>query len=99
CKAHALKVLCHLYRSPSVKCDFEDVVLLAQLLDELLDETIVDDVSLGRHEVSLLVPDIVRNGRPAHTQRDGVLRYPEEREHDVFLILCPGREHQYKSCD
>ena len=36
------------------------MVPLAQLLDELLDETIVDDVALGRHEVALLMPDIVR---------------------------------------
>lgn len=47
-KTHALKVLYHLYSSPSVEGDLSDVVAFAKVLDELLDEAVVDHVSFGR---------------------------------------------------
>ena len=72
---------------------------LAQFLDDLFDKTVVDDIALGRHQVALLVPDIIRNGCPAHTLGDRILRYPEERKHDVFFFRGSGREHQHKSSD
>ena len=72
---------------------------LAQLLDDLLNETVMDDIALGRHQVALLIPDIIRNGCPAHTLGDRILRNPEEREHDVLFLWNSGWEHQHKSRD
>jgi len=39
-KAHALQILRHLHRTPSVESDLEDVVLRTQVLDKLLDEIV-----------------------------------------------------------
>ena len=99
CESHPLKVLGHLHGSPSVKGNLQNVIGLAQLLDNLFDKAVVDDISLGRHQVALLIPDIIRNGCPAHPLGDRVLRYPEKRKHDVLLLWNSGREHQHKSRD
>ena len=99
CESHPLKVLGHLHGSPSVKGNLPNVIGLAQLLDDLLNETVMDDIALGRHQVALLIPDIIRNGCSAHTLGDRILRYPEERKHDVLFLWNSGREHQHKSRD
>ena len=99
CESHPLKVLGHLHGSPSVKGNLQNVIGLAQLLDNLFDKAVVDDISLGRHQVALLVPDIIRNGCPAHTLGDRILRNPEKWKHDVFFFRGSGREHQHKSRD
>ena len=98
-KSHPLQILGHLHGSPSVERDLKDVVLCPQLPDELFDKSVVDHISLRRHQISLLFPHIVGDGCPPHPQRNRILRHPEEREHDIFLILCPRREHQHKGCD
>lgn len=48
CESHPLKVLGHLHGSPSVKGNLQNVISLAQLLDDLFDKAVVDDISLGR---------------------------------------------------
>ena len=99
CKSHPLKVLHHLDSPPTVKGNFHDVVLLTEFFDELLDEGVVNHVSLRRHDISLLVPDIIRNRCSANPEWDRVFWDPEERKHDVFLRLVPGWEHKNKSRD
>ena len=96
-ESHPLKVLGHLHGSPSVKGNLQNMIGLAQLLDDFLDEAIVNDITLGRHQVALLIPDVIWNGCPAHTLGNGILRNPEKREHDVFLFRGSGWEHQHKS--
>ena len=99
CESHPLKVLSHLHGSPSVKGNLPNVIGLAQLLDDLLNETVMDDIALGRHQVALLIPDIIRNGCSAHPLGDRILRYPEKRKHDVLLLWDSRWEHQHKSRD
>ena len=47
-KAYAFKILNHLYSAPAVKGDFLNVVFLTKLLDEFLDVSVMNDISLGR---------------------------------------------------
>ena len=75
------------------------MVGLAQFLDNFFDKAVVDDIAFCRHQIPLLIPDIIRNGCPAHTLGDRILRYPEKRKHDVLLLWNSGREHQHKSRD
>ena len=98
-KSHPLKVLGHLHRTPSVKGNLQNVIGLAQLLNDFFDKSVVDDIAFCRHQVALLIPDIIRNGCPAHPLGDRILRYPEKRKHDVLLLWNSGREHQHKSRD
>ena len=98
-KSHPLKVLGHLHRPPSVKGNLQNVIGLAQLLNDFFDKSVVDDIAFCRHQVALLIPDIIRNGCPAHPLGDRILRYPEKRKHDVLLLWNSGREHQHKSRD
>ena len=44
-KSHALKVLYHLYRSPSVKGDFLNMKFRTKFINELLNESIMNDIS------------------------------------------------------
>ena len=99
CESHPLKILGHLHGSPSVKGNLQDVIGLTQLLDDFLDKSVVNDIAFCRHQIPLLIPDIIRNGCPAHTLGDRVLRYPEERKHDVLFFWDSRWEHQHKSRD
>ena len=44
-KSHSLQILYHLGCAPSVKGNFPDMILLPQLLDKLLDKTIMDNIA------------------------------------------------------
>ena len=46
CKAHSFKVLNHLHCAPTVKGDFAYIEMFTQVFNELLNETIMNDVSL-----------------------------------------------------
>ena len=70
--------------------------MLIQLEDELLDPAIIDHISLGGLDEALLLPHIVDHMVAPDTQIKGFCRYPEERQHDVRLVLIGRREHQYK---
>ena len=52
-KAHPLKVLDHLYRTPPVKGNFLYIELFTQFLDELFNIPVVDDISFGCMDPSL----------------------------------------------
>ena len=58
-EAHALKVLHHLYSSPTVEGNFSDVEAFTQAFNELLDVAIVNDIAFRGLEVTLPFPHIV----------------------------------------
>ena len=60
-EAHPFQVLDHLNSSPTVKGDFFDIELLAKLLDELLDVSVMDNITFGGFQEALLLPYIIRN--------------------------------------
>ena len=95
-KSHPFQVLRHLHRTPAVKGDLQDMIPLTQILNKFLNEAVMDHVSLCRHQIALLVPDVIGDGCPAHTKGNRFLRDPEIGEKDILLILRPWREHQHK---
>ncbi len=97
--AHALKVLHHLHRSPTVERDLSDVVSLAELADEGLDESVVDHVAFGGLYVAGSFPYVVGNMITPHTQAQAVLGYPEPGEDHEFVMLIPGWEYEHEGGD
>ena len=95
-KAVSFKVLHHLRGIPPIICDLADIVFLTQIADELFDISVVDDVSLRGLQVSLPFPDIVLDVVAPDAHRKRILRKPEIRQHDILLVLVPGREDHYK---
>ena len=91
---HALKVLHHLHSTPTVKGDLPDVEAFAQAFDEFLNVAVVDYIALGGLEVSLTLPYIVWHMVTPDSEVEVVLRYPEVRQDDVFVVLIFRREHQ-----
>ena len=98
-EAHALQILHHLHSTPAVEGNLPDVEPLSQPLDELFDVAVVDYISLRGLEVPLPLPDIVRHMVAADAQVDIVLRYPEVRQHSVFILLVQRREDQHEGGD
>ena len=80
---------------PPVVCDLTDVELFTQLQDELFNETVVNDIALRRHDEALLFPFVIHDMVAPDAQLQRILREPEERQHNVLLVLVPGREHQH----
>jgi hypothetical protein len=91
--------LCHLYCAPAVECNLADVVLRAELLDELLDVAVVNDVALRRLQEALPLPEIVVDVVALDAEGDIIFRYPEERQNAVFILLVTGWEDQNECCD
>ena len=60
-EAVILQRLYHHGGVPPVVGDLPDVELLAQFQDELLDEAIVDDVALSRHDEALFLPFVIHD--------------------------------------
>ena len=60
-KAHALKILYHLDSSPSVESNLTDVEPVTEIFDELLNESVVNDVAFRGFEIPLFLPEIVGN--------------------------------------
>ena len=58
-KAPVCQVLHHLGGVPPVVSDFPYMVCFTQFFDELLDETIMDDVPFRCLDEALLLPDVV----------------------------------------
>ena len=58
-KAPVFQVLHHLGGVPPVVSDFPYMVCFTQFFDELLDETIMDDVPFRCLDEALLLPDVV----------------------------------------
>ena len=98
-KAHALEVLYHLDSSPAVKGDLTDIEPVPEILDELLDKSVMNDIAFGRFEIAFLLPEVVRNVITPHTKINVVLRNPEVGENHIFIRLIPWREDEDKGCD
>ena len=96
-KAHALKVLHHLHRTPAVKGDFPNVVTGSQVLDELFDVSVMHHVALSGFQKSLFMPDVVRHVITTNTKLHGVFGDPEEWHDVILVILIIRREHQNES--
>lgn len=86
-ETHALQVLNHLDGTPTVKCNFPDIELLAQAFNKLFDVTIMNDITLSGLKEALALPDVVRHMIPADAKVKVVLRNPEIRQHRIFVIL------------
>ena len=54
-EAQPLQVLRHLHRTPTVKGNLADVVILPQVVDEFFDEAIMHHIALGGEQVLLLL--------------------------------------------
>ena len=76
--------------------DFPDVIPLAQLTDELLDKSIVDDVALRGVDIAALRPLVIRHMVAPNAQGKRFLRQPEEGHDRIRLLLMAGREHQHQ---
>nr|DAO53593.1 MAG TPA: hypothetical protein [Caudoviricetes sp.] len=93
-ETHTLKVLHHLHGSPAVKSNLPDVEAFAKLLNKLLNVAVMNHVALGGLEVPLSLPHIIRHMVTPHSEFQVVLRYPEVRQDDVFVVLVLRWEHQ-----
>ena len=98
-KAHPLKVLHHLHSAPAVEGDLTDVVALAQAFDKFFNVAVVDYIAFCRLQISLPLPHIIWHMIAPNTKIDIVLRYPEVRQDDVFVLLVLRREHKHKGGD
>ena len=98
-KSHALKVLYHLHSSPPVKCNLFDMKFCSQLINELLDKSIMDDIALGGLKTSLGCPYIIWDMIPSDTQPHVIFRYPEIRKYHIFFHIISWREHQHECRD
>src|SRR5699024_5745810 len=98
-KSHTLKVLHHLNSTPTVICDFTDIVFLTQGLDKFLDVAVMDYIALGGHKQILSFPNVIRHMVTANTQVNVIFRYPEIRQNDIFIILIFRWEHQHECRD
>ena len=96
CKTIVLQSLDHHRGVPAVIGNFADVVALAQFTDEFLNETIVNDIALGRLNKSLPFPLVVHHMIPPNAQCKCVLGQPEKRQHHVGIVLIPRRENQHQ---
>ena len=96
-KTHTLKVLDHLHSTPAVKGDFPDVVSGTQVLDKLLDVSVMHYVTFSSFQKSLFMPYVVRYVITSDSQFHGVLGDPEERHDVILVILIIRREHQHES--
>ncbi|MPN04535.1 hypothetical protein SDC9_151776 [bioreactor metagenome] len=65
----------------------------------MLDEAVVDHVSLGGLDVARLLPDVVRHMVAPHAQAQAVLGYPEPGEDHELFILIPGWEYEHECGD
>ena len=90
------KVLAHLHCAPSVVCDFLDVIFGAKICNELLDESIMNNVSFGCHGRALRLPHIIRYMVAPHSEVNRVLRHPKVRENIIRLVLFARRKHKNK---
>ena len=96
CETHAFKVLHHLYSTPTVKGNLTDVETFTEPFDKSLNVSVMDNITLGSFQISLLLPKIIRHMIAPDSKFDVVLRYPEVRENDVLVILILRWEHQNK---
>src|SRR5699024_5380202 len=71
----------------------------SQLLNVSFNKTIVDDIPLSRHDVALLLPDIIWDMVSPAPQIQSFFRQPEKWHHNIFLLLGSWREHQHKGCN
>ena len=92
CKSHILQVLHHLRGIPTVIGNFDDMVLLSQLLNEPFNKPVMDHVSFRGQDVPLPFPYIIEDMIPAAAQFQCFLRQPEERQNNVFLLFRPRRK-------
>ena len=86
-ESHLLQVLRHLHGTPAVESDLADVVLRAQVLDELLDESVMNDISFRRIDVPLSLPDVVEHVVTLYTDWQCLFRQPEVRQDLVLAGL------------
>ena len=93
------KLRCYIQIKRIPRSSYTEAVFFTQLLDEFLDVAVVDYISFGGLQETLLLPDIVWNMVTAHSKFQRIFRYPEIRENHIFIILIQWREHQYKSRD
>ena len=70
--------------------------VIGQVADELFNEAVMHDVPLGGHELAFCLPLVVQHMVAPDAQLKRFLRQPEEREHDVLLVLIARREHQHQ---
>ena len=82
-----LQILNHLCCIPTVDRNLSYIVQLGLLLNKLLYESIVNDVTFRCHDKALLCPHIVWHMVTAATKLQSVFWKPEIREHDVLLVL------------
>ena len=98
-KAHTFEVLCHLYRAPAVESNLADIETLTEVFDEFFDVSVMNDVALGRFQVTLPFPYVIWDMIPCHAGLHIIFGDPEVRQNDVFVIFVFRREHEHKRCD
>ena len=76
-EAQSLQILRHLHRTPTVKCNFFDVKLLPQFIDEIFDKTIVNHIALRSFQIALPFPNIIWNMVTSYSERQCFFRQPE----------------------
>ena len=95
-KTVILQSLNHHRGVPAVIGDFANIVALTQITDEFFNETIVNDIALGRLDKSLSLPLVVHHMIPPNAQSKRILRQPEKGQHHIGLVFIPRRENQYQ---
>ena len=75
---------------------FWTICTAPQLLDELFNIPVVDDISFGCLDKSLLGPDVVHHMIPLHPQGQCLLRQPEVRQDAVLILVIQRREYKYE---
>lgn len=90
-------MLYHLHSTPAVEGNLTDIEAFTQGLDEFFDVAVVDNITLRGLKVTLPLPHILWYMVTQDSKVEIVLRYPEVRQNDVFVIFIKRRKHQYKS--
>ena len=98
-KSQPLKILRHLHCTPTVKCNFFDVKLLSQFIDEVFDKTIVNHISLSGFQKALPFPYIIWDMVTSYSKRQSFLRQPEVGQNIIMLIIFSRWKDKHESCN
>ena len=96
CEAHALEVLHHLNRTPTVKGYLTDIETFAEFLDEFFNKAVMHYITLGCLQITLSFPHIIRNMVTVNTQSQIILGNPEVRQNDVLILIVQRRKSKYE---
>ena len=72
---------------------------LSQFIDEVLDKTIVNHISLSRFQVALPFPNIIWNMVTSYSEGQRFFRQPEVRQNIIMFIIFSRWKDKYKSCN